>query len=218
MNRKILWGLIKSFSIMITLSACASMPCPLIDEPSISNIKPGKTTKAEIIELFGIPDVIVCDSQTTIVPENSHLSALMEYFERNRKKMPTDYWNNCVIYLAGYVENRKGYSLSQDQITLIYFDTFFQLTGLKSGSAQSKQYNPLHIDIDNTQIAGNELAVFIDKKNNIVLDYAYRKEWNWEQYNVLARQFINRIDRSAGFPQSEINKFSAEKYCSDVTN
>jgi hypothetical protein len=211
MNKEILLKILISFSI-ITLSACVSVP--LINEGSISNINSGKTTKSEIIKFFGIPDIIVCDSATTITPKNSHLS---RYIMNNQKQASNSFMNNYLKYLNAYIENRKNYFLSEDQITLIYLDPFGQSIGVTTGDAP--QYAPLEIDIEKMMIAGNELAVFIDKKKNIVSDYAYRKEWNWEEYNILARMFIiNSKDRSVFFSKSEIEKFLVKKYCGDTTN
>lgn len=211
-KKKILFNILIGFSICISLSACASGSVAIINEANIRSIISGKTTKSEIIELFGIPDIIVCDSATTVTPKNSYLSRVKMEIQ-NQASDPM--MNNYLIYLTEYIEKKKNYLLSENQIALIYFDPFFQGIGLHSGSNAS--YAPLEINVQKNQIAGNELAVFIDKKNDIVSDYAYRKEWDWKEYNLLVRLLVNNKDRSEFFSSSEIENFWAEKYCIIIT-
>jgi hypothetical protein len=203
MNKNKLCTLIIIFCLTTVLCACARYPYPILNEDIVDNIISGKSTETDVIELFGIPDIVVCDTGKPIIPENSNLSEIL--------KVSSKYPDSYAEYISQYINSKIGYFLSSGQKTIIYFEPFYDAKhgGGGGGVWWLTKQTEYHIE----RIARNEIVVFINNKNGIVDDYAYRKEWNWEEYNAPTKMMCRRIDRADSFTKGEIDRYWSETYC-----
>jgi hypothetical protein len=190
----IVLGSILMAFLSVAMSGCRTIQVPMLNEALIKEIVKGKTSREQIIEDFGKPDIIL-DTDSFVIPVGSVLYAFRDCLKKY--KNPEKYSQE----LNKYIESKKGHRLSEKIDTYIYVDIFiYEKSGSGGGAIgpvfimQNKHSLIVHF---------NELAVFIDSKSGIVVDHAYRKEWDWEDYGKLLRTMLKKINRPVENPFSE---------------
>ena len=104
-------------ALFLSLAACATAPAPVDQRNSIltqgnvqMNLAVGKTTKADVLEKFGSPNITTRDSSGQEVWSYQRQATVAQ------ASASTDYWT---ILLAGQSRSAAGLSQSTRMMTLI---------------------------------------------------------------------------------------------------
>ncbi len=183
--------------VSVVATACMHVEIPIIDESLIRTIARGNTDQEQIVKTFGIPDIIVT-SESLTVPEGSIFHSKKKCFEKYKDKARKEYMAPYYHELDEFIESKRGHYLFDEWVTYIYADIFYQKKQGKGGGGAG----PIIIiqNKNSLKVHFNELAVFFDKKTGKVVDYAYRKEWKWEDYSRLMRKALVKTYRPVENP------------------
>ena len=173
-------------SIVLTLLLVFSQGCSyretVVHVPCLAKNLPklvkGQTTRAEVLELFGVPDLQADGADITLYPE----SAMGQYRAKKRAE-----WERIN---EKYVEINKK---SSQNIPLVDPDYLHKIAMLQAYSSIDEEHVALlYLESDsNTTIAWvptgagygksnyrqNKLLIFINKETGIVDEFSYREEF-----------------------------------------